>query len=58
MMAVKVDLEKPYDRLSWCFIQETLKEVGLPEQFIHLIIECLSTAQMNVLWNEEMTEDF
>ena len=31
IMAVKVDLEKAYDRLSWCFIQETLKEVGLPE---------------------------
>ncbi|KAH9659016.1 reverse transcriptase domain-containing protein [Citrus sinensis] len=58
MMAVKVDLEKAYDRLRWCFIQETLKEVGLLERFIHLIMEYLSTAQMNVLWNGEMTEDF
>ncbi|KAH9666870.1 reverse transcriptase domain-containing protein [Citrus sinensis] len=58
MMAVKVDLEKAYNRLSWRFVQETLQEVGLPERFIHLIMECLSTAQMNVLWNGEMTEDF
>ena len=58
MMAVKVDLEKAYDRLSWCFIKETLKEVGLPERFTHLIMECLSTSQMNVLWNGEMIEDF
>ena len=57
-MAVKVDLEKAYDRLSWRFVQETLQEVGLPEQFIQLIMGCLSTAQMNVLWNGEMTEVF
>ena len=58
MVAVKVDLEKAYDRLSWCFIQETLKEVGLPKRFIHLIIECMSTTKMNILWNGAMTEDF
>ncbi|KAH9706368.1 hypothetical protein KPL70_012184 [Citrus sinensis] len=38
--------------------EETLQEVGLPEQFIQLIMGCLSTAQMNVLWNGEMTEVF
>ncbi|XP_024042019.1 uncharacterized protein LOC112099143 [Citrus clementina] len=38
--------------------EETLQEVGLPKQFIQLIMGCLSTAQMNVLWNGEMTEVF
>lgn len=28
-MILKIDLEKAYDRLSWSFIRETLREVGL-----------------------------
>ncbi|XP_039036083.1 uncharacterized protein LOC120172771 [Hibiscus syriacus] len=30
-MAIKVDLEKEYDRLEWSFIEETFTEAGLPE---------------------------
>ena len=33
-MAIKVDLEKAYDQLSWDFIYETLREIGLPTEFI------------------------
>ena len=29
-MTIKIDLEKAYDRLSWSFIRDTLKEVELP----------------------------
>lgn len=32
-MAIKVDLEKAYDRLSWEFIKETLHYNGLPERW-------------------------
>lgn len=57
-MAIKVDLEKAYDRLSWDFIFETLVEVGLPMNLTRIIMECITTARMNVLWNGEFTEDF
>ena len=33
-MAIKVDLEKVYDRLSWDFIYETLREFGLPTDLV------------------------
>ena len=57
-MAIKVDLEKVYDRLSWSFIFDTLNETGLPLDLIQVTMECITTARMNVLWNGELTEDF
>lgn len=57
-MAIKVDLEKAYDRLSWDFIYETLREFGLPTILVRLIMECITTATMQLLWNGEITEIF
>lgn len=57
-MAIKVDLEKTYDRLSWSFIYNTSLERGIPIDIIHVIMECITTTRMNVLWNRELTEDF
>ncbi|KAH9735403.1 putative ribonuclease H protein [Citrus sinensis] len=57
-MAIKVDLEKAYDRLSWDFIQDTLLETGLPTDFVHITMNCITTARMNVLWEGECTDDF
>nr|KYP53454.1 Retrovirus-related Pol polyprotein LINE-1 [Cajanus cajan] len=30
-MAIKIDLEKAYDRLKWKFIKDTLEDIGLPK---------------------------
>ncbi|KAH9673795.1 reverse transcriptase domain-containing protein [Citrus sinensis] len=57
-MAVKVDLEKAYDRLRWDFIHDTLKDVGLPKEFIRITMECITTARMQILWGGEITEEF
>lgn len=57
-MAIKMDLEKAYDKLKWVFIKETLEDVRGPGKFIHLIWNCISTATMRVLWNGEALEEF
>lgn len=57
-MAIKVYHEKPYDRLSWSFIFDTLLETTILMDIIHVIMECITTARINVLWNGELTEDF
>ncbi|XP_024043219.1 uncharacterized protein LOC112099922 [Citrus clementina] len=54
-MAIKVDLEKAYDRLNWSFIHKTLQELNLPTMLINLIMECITMATMNVLWNEHLS---
>ena len=48
-MAIKVDLEKTYDHLSWDFIHETLGVIGLPRDLIRIIMECITTALMQLL---------
>lgn len=58
MMTIKVDLEKAYDRLSWEFITDTLREIGFDETFVDLIYQCLSSCTMQVLINDEKSEPF
>lgn len=52
-MALKIDLEKAYDKLRWSFIIETLELAGLPEEMVNLIMTCITMAQFQVLWNGE-----
>lgn len=48
-MAIKLDLEKSYDRLSWPFIKETLVDIGFPVKFINLVWHCISSPRMRML---------
>jgi hypothetical protein len=57
-MAVKIDLEKAYDRLKWEFVKETLEDIGVPRNIVDLIWSCISTSKMRVLWNGEALEEF
>lgn len=57
-MAIKLDLEKAYDRLSWHFIKETLGDIGLPDDFVNLVWQCISTPRMRMLWNGEALNEF
>ncbi|GMI86798.1 hypothetical protein HRI_002349100 [Hibiscus trionum] len=57
-MAIKVDLEKAYDRLEWHFIEDTLREVGLPDKLTELIMMCVRTVSTQILWNGDVTESF
>ena len=36
-MAIKVDLEKAYDRLKWEFIKNNLEDIRLPLDMINII---------------------
>jgi len=57
-MAIKLDLEKAYDRLSWSFIHDTLSHMRIPEQLIAVIMHCVSSCSLNILWNGEPTAAF
>jgi len=57
-MAIKLDLEKAYDRLSWKFVRDTLQEMRLPHNLVEVIMLCISSCSMQILWNGEPTDKF
>ncbi|KAH1074241.1 hypothetical protein J1N35_026569 [Gossypium stocksii] len=50
-MAIKLDLEKAYDRISWEFIDASLVAAGIPDFLIKVIMDAISSSSMQVLWN-------
>ena len=49
VMAIKIDLEKAYDRLDWSFVIDSLKDLGMLDHFIFIIWHCISTTSMSIL---------
>lgn len=58
IMALKLDLTKAYDGLEWNFIHDTLDSFSFPPNFIKLVMCCITTPQISVLWNGEITPEF
>ncbi|KAK9169574.1 hypothetical protein Syun_001714 [Stephania yunnanensis] len=57
-LAVKIDLEKAYDRLSWNFIKDTLREANIPDGLSNIILTSLSSSSFQLLWNGNVSESF
>ena len=50
-MAIKIDLEKAYDKLEWDFIRDFLELYRLPPYLIKLIMSCVSSSSILILLN-------
>ena len=57
-MAIKLDLEKAYDKLEWSFIRERLMEINLPQELIELIMSCVCSVLSSVLFNGGSLDPF
>ena len=57
-MAIKIDLEKAYDRLEWHFIRDILLLFNFPASLIKLILSCVSSSSISVLFNGGKLEEF
>ena len=57
-MAIKIDLEKAYDRLKWHFIRDVLELCRLPPFLIKLTMSCVSSSSISILLNGGKIEPF
>ena len=52
-MALKIDLEKAYDKLKWNFIKEMMIRANFPKDIVDIIMSCVSTVSTEILFNRE-----
>ena len=52
-MALKIDLEKAYDKLEWSFIRDMLIRINLPTDLIETIMSCVTTVSTSIVFNGE-----
>ena len=50
-MAIKINLEKAYDKLEWNFIRDVLNLYNFPQDTVKLIMSCISGSSISVLFN-------
>ena len=58
LMALKIDLEKAFDRLEWGFIKHILEFFSFPSDWIKLIMSYITTSSLSVLVNGERLNYF
>lgn len=51
MIALKIDLEKAYDRIDLHFLRDTLIDIGFDLPFVKIIMEGVTSCSIKVLWN-------
>ena len=55
---LKLDLKKAYDRLEWSFIYEVLLFFNFPIALVNLILDCVSSSSISILFNGGQMEVF
>lgn len=53
---IKLDQDKVYDWLEWSFIVSILRDAGIPEDLILVIVRMVSRGPCRLKWNGEKTD--
>ena len=52
-VALKVDIQKAYDTVSWLFLERMLEAYGFHKIMVNWIIKCVTTASFSLCVNGE-----
>lgn len=58
LTAMKIDMNKAYDRVNWLFLIKILKAYGFPDSWIQMIHQCISTVTYRILINGAASKPF
>jgi hypothetical protein len=56
--AIKLDMSKAYDRVEWNFLRDMTMKLSFDEQWIKLIMECVTLVRYQVKVNGDLSESF
>lgn len=51
-MAIKLDMNKAYDRLEWDFLKAMLRRMGFSEHWIKLTMACITSVSYKIVHGE------
>ncbi|GLT29941.1 hypothetical protein SLA2020_047710 [Shorea laevis] len=52
-IVLKIDLHKAFDSVSWDFLKKVLLDFNIPPTLVKLIMFCVNSVKLFVLWNGE-----
>ena len=55
--AFKLDMNKAYDRVEWNFVRMMMGSLGFSENWIDLIMKCVTTVRYRIKINGELSEE-
>ena len=58
LCAVKLDMQKAYDRVEWVFLEKIMAKLGFDQRWIDLVMACVRSVRYNVRFNSVETESF
>jgi len=56
--AIKIDISKAFDSVQWSFLRNVLLTLDFPQEFVHWIMLCVTTASFSVQVNRELAGYF
>lgn len=58
LMALKLDLQKAYNKMNWGFLKVVLMKFSFNETFVKWTMSCVSTVSFEVIVNERKSNQF
>jgi hypothetical protein len=56
--AIKLDMDKAYDRVDWLYLQAIMHKLGFTECWINMIMECVESVSLSAIVCGQLSEFF